>query len=53
MVFSLGEEEGSLFVGKGWLEHASPVPEPPGVILVGQSSLDRQLPETRPGPCPR
>ena len=35
MVFSLGEEEGSLFVGKGRLDDTSPVPEPAGVLLVG------------------
>jgi hypothetical protein len=35
MVFSLGEEDGSLFVGKGRLGDASPVPEPAGFILAG------------------
>ncbi len=35
MVFSLGEEDGSLFVGKGRLDDSGPVPEPAGIILVG------------------
>jgi hypothetical protein len=35
MVFSLGEDDGSLFVGEGRLDDTSPVPEPAGVILVG------------------
>jgi hypothetical protein len=35
MVFSFGEEDGSLFVGEGRLDDTSPVPEPAAVILVG------------------
>jgi hypothetical protein len=35
MVFSLGEEDGSLFVGEGRLDDTRPVPEPAGVILIG------------------
>ena len=34
MVFSRGDEDGSLFVGKGRLDDTSPVPEPAAVILV-------------------
>ncbi|MEN3337550.1 MAG: hypothetical protein V7647_1226 [Acidobacteriota bacterium] len=39
MVFSVGEEDGSLFVGKGRLDDTSPVPEPAGVILAGTGLL--------------
>jgi hypothetical protein len=63
MVFSLGEEDGSLFVGKGRLDDTSPVPEPAGVILAGtgllglirrirkQVSPGAHQPKTRSGHC--
>ena len=34
MVFSRGDDDGSLFVGKGRLDDTSPVPEPAGLLLV-------------------
>jgi len=45
MVFSSGEEDGSLFVGQGRLNDTSPVPEPASVLLIstGFVGLIRRL----------